>query len=280
MPELPEVETVCRGLNQVLPGQIVLSVHVLRLQTVAFPDPKTFCRGIVGQSFGLWRRRGKYLLGSLSDGSCLGVHLRMTGQLLWLDPEIPVHKHTRIRWLCEEKECRFVDQRTFGQVWWIPLGQAPEQVIPALATMGPEPFDPSFSVFWLHKRFQGSRRPIKTALLDQTVVAGLGNIYADEALFLSRIPPLTPVGELTLRALARLHGVIVQVLTTSIQERGTTFSTYKDIQGVNGNYQGQAWVYGRTGDPCRVCGTAISRIPIAGRSSHWCPRCQATPIPI
>lgn len=274
MPELPEVETVCRDLNRVLPGQVVLWVEVIRPQTVAYPDPATFVQGITGKPFGQWRRRGKYLLGSLGDGSCLGIHLRMTGQVLWLDPAEPLHRHTRVRWQCQDKECRFVDQRTFGQVWWIPPGMPLEAVIPTLASLGPEPFDPAFSPAMMQQRFQGSRRPIKTALLDQRVVAGLGNIYADEALFLSGIHPLTPAGSLSLETLVRLHGVILEVLSRSIAERGTTFSTYRDVHGVNGNYQGQAWVYQRAGDPCRVCGTAVRRVIIAGRSSHFCPQCQ------
>ncbi|MEN9245110.1 MAG: DNA-formamidopyrimidine glycosylase [Thermostichales cyanobacterium SRBZ-1_bins_19] len=275
MPELPEVETVCRDLNQVLPGQQIRSVLILRPQTVAYPDPGGFVRGLVGRRFCLWRRRGKYLLASLDDGSCLGVHLRMTGQLLWLVADEPLSAHTRLRWLCEGGECRFVDQRTFGQVWWVPGGQQPEQVISGLGSLGPEPFDPQFSPAYLQERLQRSRRPIKSALLDQTLVAGIGNIYADESLFLSGIHPLTPALHLSLGELETLHRVIGEVLRAGIRERGTTFSNYRDLQGVNGNYQGQAWVYDRAGDPCRVCGTGIVRIKIGGRSAHFCPTCQA-----
>ena len=281
MPELPEVETVCRGLNRVTLRQTVQGGEVLLPRSLAFPEsPADFWEGIKGVSFQGWRRRGKYLLGELvrENGEAagyLGVHLRMTGQLLWLDPATPVNAHCRVRlFLQGDRELRFVDQRTFGRLWWVPPGQLPQAVITGLQGLGPEPFAPEFTATYLGERLRSSQRPIKNALLDQRLVAGLGNIYADEALFLSGIRPTTASQALGLPRLTRLHGAIQQVLTTSIDSGGTSFSDYRDIYGINGNYGGVAWVYDRENLPCRVCQSPIRRLKLAGRSAHYCPRCQ------
>ena len=281
MPELPEVETVCRGLNRVTLHQPIRGGELLLPRSLAAPDGAAdFWRGIRDACFAGWQRRGKYLLGELAreDGEgagYLGVHLRMTGQLLWLDPATPVSVHCRARFFLQgDRELRFLDQRTFGRLWWVPPGQPPQAVITGLQGLGPEPFAPEFSPEYLGQRLRGSQRPIKNALLDQRLVAGLGNIYADEALFLSSIRPTTASQRLGPSRLSHLHGAILQVLTTSIESGGTSFSDYRDIYGINGNYGGVAWVYDREDRPCRVCQTPIRRLKLAGRSAHYCPRCQ------
>jgi formamidopyrimidine-DNA glycosylase len=143
-----------------------------------------------------------------------------------------------------------------------------------LARLGPEPFSPQFNSRWLRERLRGSQRPIKSALLDQSLVAGVGNIYADEALFTAGIAPDTPSARLSEAQLQVLRDALVEVLRISIGAGGTTFSDFRDLQGVNGNYGGQAWVYRRGGQPCRRCGATIQRVRLGGRSSHWCPQCQ------
>jgi formamidopyrimidine-DNA glycosylase len=199
----------------------------------------------------------------------------MTGQLLWVHRDEPLHKHTRVRlFFGSKQELRFVDQRTFGKMWWVPPGVAVESIITGLQKLGVDPFSPEFTVEYLASKLQNRRRPIKTALLDQSVVAGLGNIYADEALFLSGIRPETLCINLKTEQIERLRSHIIQVLETSIAAGGTTFSNFLNIKGVNGNYGGGAWVYNRAGKPCRVCGTAIERIRLGGRSSHFCIQCQ------
>lgn len=199
----------------------------------------------------------------------------MTGQLLWVHQDEPLHKHTRVRlFFGSKQELRFVDQRTFGKIWWVPPGVAPETIITGLQKLGLDPFSLLFTVEYLASKLQNRRRPIKTALLDQSVVAGLGNIYADEALFLSGIRPETLCIDLKTEQIERLRSHIIQVLETSIAAGGTTFSNFLNIKGVNGNYGGVAWVYNRAGEPCRVCGTAIERIRLGGRSSHFCIQCQ------
>lgn len=285
MPELPEVETVRRGLNQVTLAQPIRDGEVLLSRSIAHPHPGDFLAALVGLSIQQWHRRGKYLLAELSQpaktgadlqGGWLAVHLRMTGQLLWMSQAEPVQKHCRVRLsFPNAQELRFIDQRTFGKLWYVPPGLLPEQAISGLTRLGPEPFSPEFSVAYLRQGLQGRKRPIKTALLDQMLVAGIGNIYADEALFLSGIAPQTVSAQLNATQVERLHGSVLKVLQESIDARGTTFSDFRDVSGINGNYGGIARVYNRRGEPCRVCESLIERTKLAGRSAHFCPSCQA-----
>ncbi|BAZ28992.1 formamidopyrimidine-DNA glycosylase [Cylindrospermum sp. NIES-4074] len=278
MPELPEVETVRRGLNQLTLSQEITGGDVLLDRTIAYPfSVDEFLAKIKGSAIASWHRRGKYLLAELSPPSpgWLGVHLRMTGQLLWLQQNEPLHKHTRVRlFFGNQQELRFVDQRTFGQMWWVPPGVPVESIITGLAKLAVDPFSPEFTVEYLANKLQKSRRPIKTALLDQSIVAGLGNIYADEALFKSGILPTTLCTDLQKKQIEPLRTAIIQVLSASIAAGGTTFSNFLNVKGVNGNYGGEAWVYNRTGEPCKVCGNVIGRIKLGGRSSHFCSQCQ------
>ncbi len=287
VPELPEVETVRLGLNQFTLNQPIVGGDVLLARTIAHPaSVDQFLTGIGGLAIAQWMRRGKYLLAQLVEShpddlkpqlvGWLGVHLRMTGQLLWLDAAEPLQKHTRVRlFFAGNRELRFVDQRTFGQLWWVTSTEGLENVIKGLQRLGPEPLGTEFSVPYLVQQLRQSRRPIKNALLDQALVAGVGNIYADEALFLSRICPQTLSNQLSLEQVERLHAAVIQVLQTSLTQGGTTFSSFLNLQGVNGNYSGVAWVYNRQGRPCRVCATPVQRLRLAGRSSHFCPQCQA-----
>lgn len=284
MPELPEVETVRLGLEQTTLGQTITDVEVLLPRTLASPNClDQFRAGLQGQMILAWQRRGKYLLAQLGQGAgptvaWLGVHLRMTGQLLWVAPSLPLQKHTRVRFFFKgDKELRFVDQRTFGQIWWVPPGQTLTGVITGLQNLGPEPFSPEFSANYLYRQLQRSQRPIKNALLDQVLVAGLGNIYADESLFLGKISPLQRCCDLEPEVVERLHRAVIDVLASSLEAGGTSFSTFLDVKGVNGNYGGEAWVYNRTGQPCRVCGQVIQRLKLGGRSTHFCRSCQPEP---
>lgn len=276
MPELPEVETVCRGLNLVTSGLIINCGEVLLSRSLAFPADAIFTKQIQGRKIIQWHRRGKYLLGELSQG-WLGVHLRMTGQLLWLNSHSPLQKHTRIRFFFSEgQELRFVDTRTFGKVWFIADSTPIENIITGLQKLGPEPFSADFSLMYFQERLRKSHRSIKTILLDQSLVAGIGNIYADEALFLSHIHPLTIASDLTPPQVESLRLAIIKVLGSAIASGGTSFSDFLQVTGVNGNYGGKAWVYGRKAQPCRVCHTPIDKLKLSGRSCHFCPQCQRT----
>jgi formamidopyrimidine-DNA glycosylase len=281
VPELPEVETVRRGLEQQTTGSRIDSVQVLLPRVVAAPaDPTAFAQALEGTTLQGWQRRGKYLLGQLIDpadrpAGLWGVHLRMTGQFLLPAPDAPICPHTRVRIrLAEGRELRFVDTRSFGRMWWVPPGTEPEAVIGGLGRLGPEPFATDFTATYLRRRLRGSARPIKNALLDQSLVAGVGNIYADEALFTAGIRPHTPAGRLGAQRLQRLRDALVRVLERSIGAGGTTFRDFHDLTGRNGNYGAAAWVYRRQGAPCRRCGGTVQRTRLAGRSTHWCPHCQ------
>jgi formamidopyrimidine-DNA glycosylase len=289
LPELPEVETICRGLNQLTLDRNIEGGEILLTRTLAYPQSiSDFQQGIKDTKISSWQRRGKYLLAELTKPSFeaagwLGVHLRMTGQLLWVDRNLPLQKHTRIRLFINgdrteiqssDRELRFVDTRTFGKFWFVPPQRSPEEIITGLQILGPEPFSAEFSLSYFANKLSKSQRNIKTLLLDQSVVAGIGNIYADEALFKSSIRPDAIALYLDRKQIEKLRLAIIEVLQTAIDKGGTTFSDFLSITGVNGNYGGVAWVYGRKDEPCRVCGTSIERIKLGGRSSHFCPRCQ------
>lgn len=281
MPELPEVEIVRVGLNNLTTGKMIQGGEVLLKSTVAHPSSLAqFWLGVKGTTIDAWERRGKYLLAELRNGSkqpagWLGVHLRMTGQLLWLSQTTSVQKHTRLRWFFADNfELRFIDIRTFGKVWWVPAQVAPEQIITGLQKLGPEPLTENFTRDYLREKLHRSQRRIKTALLDQQIVAGIGNIYADEALFKSGIRPQAIASELSGEQIATLHIQIQEVLLQGIASGGTTFSNFINVVGINGNYGNLAWVYRRMGQPCRVCGTPIEKVKLAGRSAHFCPQCQ------
>ena len=283
MPELPEVETVRRGLANRLQSFVIDDIEVLRDRAVASPGgPNALRLGLCGQKVGAWSRRGKYLVAQLHDpqtGLCngvWGVHLRMTGQFQWHPTPTEPCRHTRVRlWNTAGEELRFVDLRSFGEMWFVPQNVSIDAVITGLQRLGPEPFSEEFNATYLEQELKGSTRSIKAALLDQTVVAGAGNIYADESLFASGIAPHRKAGELNHPELERLCTCLVDVLERSIGAGGTTFSDFRDLEGVNGNYGGQASVYRRTGQPCLVCGTPIERQRLGGRSTHWCPVCQS-----
>lgn len=277
MPELPEVETVCRGLNELTRGQCFQGGEVLLPRSIAHPASiAEFWEGLKNTKIQQWQRRGKYLLAKLDSNGWLGIHLRMSGQLLWVKQSEPLAKHTRLRFFFpDHQELRFIDLRTFGRVWRVPPHVAPETIITGLKKLGAEPFSAEFTPEYLEKKLQSRRCAIKTALLDQKVVAGMGNIYADEALFLGKISPFREAASLSHEEIEQLHQAIVSVLKTGIQEGGTTFNSFLNLLGVNGNYMGQAWVYGREGKPCHCCETLIQRQKINGRSSHFCSQCQS-----
>ena len=281
MPELPEVETIRRGLNKLTINQTIKGGEILLERTLAYPATlENFWHSIEGKAVATWQRRGKYLLAQLQDkcsqpAGYLGIHLRMTGQLLWVEQDTPLQKHTRIRLFFDHnRELRFVDIRTFGKFWLVPPQVPPEKIITGLQKLGPEPFDPDFSLNYFTAKLANRSRHIKTLLLDQAIVAGIGNIYADEALFKSGIKPDTIAADLTTSQIKHLRYAIVDVLQDSIDKGGTTFSDFLNLLGVSGNYGNVALVYGRTAQPCRICATPIEKIKLAGRSSHFCPQCQ------
>ncbi len=282
MPELPEVETVRKGLEERLKNFYVNDIEVLSERTISSSGGSdVFNEHIQGSILGPWSRRGKYLICFLQSqfthehAGWLVVHLRMTGQFKWLNSRQIACSHTRVRfWNSIGNEIRFVDTRNFGQMWWVSPKHLPREKINGLMRLGPEPFSSEFNPVYLKKSLSSRIRSIKSSLLDQSVVAGVGNIYADESLFEARIIPTKKSRNLTELEIDRLCSSLIRILKVSIGKGGTTFKDFRDLEGTNGNYGGQAWVYGRANKSCKKCGTKIMKSKISGRGTHWCPNCQ------
>ena len=281
MPELPEVETVRKGLEKLLKNFYIKKIDVLKERSIAsFGGSNIFINSIENSYIGCWKRRGKYLIGSLHEKSNLSkgflvVHLRMTGQFKLIDKQTPPCPHTRVRFFQDEdKELRFIDIRNFGQMWYVPTSKSVSDIVTGIKRLGPEPFSDGFNSSYLKQYLKNKKRSIKSALLDQETVAGVGNIYADETLFDAGINPKTESRKLNQTELNRLCRSLVKILRISIGEGGTTFSDFRDLEGTNGKYGGKASVYRRSGKSCKKCGEKILREKICGRSTHWCPNCQ------
>ncbi len=285
MPELPEVETVRRGLERFVVGRHVSKVEIGRERTVRRTSAREVIDGLTGTRIIAANRRGKYLLLPLDSGDEVMIHLRMSGQVLVADvgTERPPHTHVVMHLDAPEqeaglapKELWFVDPRTFGEVVvFDPTNVAVE--VPELALMGVDPITDGLSLRQLRVLLRGRHRLIKPLLLDQHTIAGIGNIYADEILHAARLRPDRLSDELSLDAERRLHASILSVLTAAIEAGGSTLgdAQYVDLFGAGGSYQDAHRVYGRTGERCLTCGVGWIRHTVsAQRSTHFCPRCQ------
>ena len=199
----------------------------------------------------------------------------MTGYFTFNNKLLNPCKHTRIRFFDKNNnELRYIDVRSFGQMWWVREGLLPKNIIKGLGSLGPEPFSENFNINYLTKVISKKTRSIKSILLDQTIVAGIGNIYADESLYSAGISPFREARTIKKNELKKLRKAIVDVLKKSIGAGGTTFSDFRDLEGENGNFGLQTNVYRRTGKECRKCKNLIKRQKISGRSTHWCRKCQ------
>lgn len=272
MPELPEVEMVVRTLRPRLLGERISAVETSGLPLRRPLDRKRLERACVGARVDGVRRIGKYWLIDLSSAQVLVGHLGMSGRLVFADRDTPRAPHTHaIFRLRRGLELRYVDPRRFGVLR--AYARAEAAASPELAVLGVDPLDAAFTVEYLAGVLAASRRDIKAFLMDQSRVAGLGNIYVCEALFRAGIAPTRISARLVKRA-APLHAAIVAVLDESIANRGTSFSDYVDADGQSGGNQDALWVYGRAGEACRRCGGRLRRQVQAGRSTFFCPHCQ------
>lgn len=273
MPELPEVETVRRTLQQKLTGLKFTGVQVLMPKIVHTPEPGEFNEIIRDKKILDVSRRGKYLLISLSGGYTLVVHLRMTGRLVYCSGNVPPTRHTHVVFhLDNGHRLIFADMRQFGRLWLTPTSSLAD--LPGYKDLGIEPLGKQFTRDFLKKELRRRRARIKPLLLDQTFIAGLGNIYTDEALHRAGVDPERPAETLTPREITRLHRAVKDVLQEGIEHRGTTFRDFIDGDGRAGGYQEHLRVYNREGRPCPSCGQAIARKKVGGRSSYYCPACQ------
>jgi formamidopyrimidine-DNA glycosylase len=273
MPELPEVETVRRSLNHHVPGRRIIDVQTGDFSGVLGDNPELTAASLTDRVIEVIQRRGKYLLLRLDDGSYVVIHLRMTGQLL-----LTSHEHPTVRFqhlaisLDNGHDLRFADQRKFGRV----LHVSEETVKDLDHRLGPEPLASDFSASTLAAALRRRPGKIKSVILDQHVVAGLGNIYADEALFRAGIHPERSASSLTAPEISRLHRAIRSSLREAVANRGTTFSSFVDGYGASGSNAQHLRVYGRgrRGEACVRCGGALTLTLVGGRSSHFCPNCQ------
>jgi formamidopyrimidine-DNA glycosylase len=282
MPELPEVETVRRGLDRVVAGRHVRRVEVGRERTVRRTSRRAVIDGLGGTTILAANRRGKYLLLPLDSGDEVMIHLRMSGRVLVAAAGSPRPAHTHVVAHLDPdgarpaEELRFVDPRTFGEVVvFDPANVAVE--LPDLAQLGIDPIVDDLSLPVLRRVLRRRRRLLKPLLLDQHLIAGIGNIYADEILHAARLRPDRISNELSLASERRLHVAIHEVLEAAIAAGGSTLgdAQYVDLDGAAGSYQDDHLVYGRAGERCRTCGVGwIRRTVAAQRSTHYCPRCQ------
>jgi formamidopyrimidine-DNA glycosylase len=270
MPELPEVQTVVNTLQPAVVGHVIAAVD-LRRADILLPAGFDLAGHLIGRTIEAIHRRAKRIVITLSDGNRFYVHLGMTGRLTVETPEAPLlpHTHLLINFAAPscETELRFRDPRRFGGVWWMGQDDLLERSI------GPEPL--TLRASQLTKRLAGTTRAIKNALLDQSVIAGLGNIYVDESLFKAGIHPLTPGNQLTVDQVGKLNRAIKFTLRKALRHRGSTLRDYFDSNGNPGGFQKLHAVYDRADLPCRKCKRPIERIVLGGRSTHFCLTCQA-----
>ncbi len=281
MPELPEVETIRQDLTPRIVGRTVVEAWVSpdAPRLVQGETAESFCRRLAGRAVEELDRRGKYLLLRLDSGPACRqarltwiVHLRMTGGLIHLagaPKESAERRFLRARFRLDDGgELCYVDLRKLGTMWLV----ADESSV--VGKLGPEPLGEAFDPQAMRRLLAKRAAPVKSVLMDQHAIAGIGNIYADESLFEARIRPTKAARRLSRVAAERLHWAIRKVLVEALGDRGSSFRDYVDAEGEQGMHQLRVKVFRRTGEPCYVCGTAIKRIRVGGRSSHYCPKCQ------
>ncbi len=278
MPELPEVETLRRDLEARVIGRTITSCAVAEdaPRLVQLMTRAEFCRQLTGRTIAGVRRRGKYLIVDLDDERAWVMHRRMSGNMLYRLPDDPADDYTRAAFgLDDGHELRWTDLRKFGTMWLV------EDATMVMESLGPEPLDAEFTSDVLRARARSRTAPIKSVLLDQTMLAGMGNLYTDEALHFACIHPLRPANKLKPDDWRRLHAGILDALQMGIAARGsslgTTLRDHINIDGDPGRNQETVKAYGREGQPCYTCTTAMRRIKIGGRSSVFCPKCQPAP---
>jgi len=271
MPELPEVETVCRGLTPLLRGQVIKGCSVRQPQ-LRWPVPEGLEALVQGRRVVGLERRGKYLIIELDDDQAFMMHLGMSGSLSVFDRSEPLRKHDHVIFdLGRSKQLRFHDPRRFGSLVW--LGVKPF-AHPLLDHLGPEPLSQSFDGDYL-RTVAGSRKaPVKNFIMDASIVVGVGNIYASEALFMAKIHPQRQAGKISLKRYCDLAQAIKRVLSDAIRQGGTTLKDFANASGNPGYFQQVLSVYGRQGEPCKVCKQPIRMIRLGQRSTFYCSSCQ------
>ena len=272
MPELPEVETVRRGLNRLVKGATIASIDVYWPKIIN-NDVANFKQRLANHTIETVDRRGKYLLFRFSGGLTMVSHLRMEGNYFVMPKDEGRTKHTHVVFhLKDDRDLLYNDTRKFGRMTLVPTGE--EVTVGGLKKIGPEPVTSELTMAYLTEIFQKSKKMIKPLLLDQSKIAGIGNIYADEVLWLSKIHPMRPANSLTIEEIELLRHNIIDEMAAAIKGHGTTVHTFSNAFGETGQFQNQLHVYGREGEPCERCGTLIEKIKVAQRGTHFCPHEQ------
>ena len=274
MPELPEVETIRRTLAGKVEGRRITDIHLDLPRLVKWPQPDEFKAIIRGKTIKKLDRKGKYLLLHLDGGYVLVIHLRMTGRLYYVSADTLLDRFVRVIFVLDNGErLIYADSRTLGTLHLM-SGEQLKQ-INGLISLGPEPLTDEFTEEYLERMLTKRQGKIKAVLLDQKLIGGLGNIYADECLALAGIHPERSASGLNPLEIQRLYEAINRVIEDGILHGGTSFRDYRDGAGQKGSHQGHLYVYGRAGKPCRGCGALIRKIEVGGRGTHYCPHCQA-----
>lgn len=273
MPELPEIETIKSVIEPQIKGLTIENITVNRPEIISHPTADVFCKAIAGQNISSMARRGKFLIIHLKNESRIILHLRMTGCLLVTPPDYPMEKHTHIiMQLSNGMELRFSDTRRFGRFWLIQRGE--EDTYSGIGKLGLEPLSAECNAEYLQGKFAKRKKTIKECLLDQSVVAGIGNIYSDEILFRAKINPTRPANSLTVEEWRRFAAEIPKCLSYFIEKNRITQEDYLQTKGQDYRNTPFLQVYGHGGEPCPVCGEILCRSVIGGRSSVYCPVCQ------
>lgn len=270
MPELPEVETVKNGLKQKILNKKITACKVLYSGIIAYPDKETFIKEIVGQIINDIKRRGKFLIFELDD-YYLVSHLRMEGKYFIKEPKEELNKHDHVIFeLDNQEELRYNDTRKFGKMH---LVKKDELSLTPISKLGLEPWDQNLTINYLKDKLN-KNKPIKTLLLDQSIITGIGNIYANEILFLSKINPETLGSKLTNKKIQDIIDNTKKVLENAIELGGTTIHSYASVDGITGRFQQELLVHGKKSEPCPICKNEILKIVVNGRGTYYCPKCQ------
>lgn len=273
MPEMPELETIKRSLEPHIKGKKIKKITPLLDRQIKWPTPGEFIFHLLFHTIKSVERRGKYLILSMDNDILLIFHLRMTGQVVYCPENAPTPNYARIVFdFLDGSSLVYADSRTLGTIYAV----KPDEIwrIKGLNELGPEPLSDDFTMEYLKKILASKKGSIKSFLLDQSLIAGLGNIYVDEALFLAGIHPVRSPESITQDEAEKLYGSINKVIADGIRDGGTTFRDYRDGNGEKGSHQENLFVYGRDGKPCRKCGEIILKTRVGGRGTHFCPNCQ------
>lgn len=273
MPEMPEVEIIRRYLDTQVAGKKIIHLTILLPRMIKWPDVEGFRALVTGRTIKGMNRRGKYLLMELDNASKVVFHLRMTGRLVYEPAGDTTDHHARVIFhLQDGASLVYGDTRTLGTIH----GLKPQELgmLKGLVEMGPEPLSAEFTAEYLYRTASQRKVAIKSFLLNQKYIGGIGNIYADEALFLAGIHPLRPANSLTQTECGKLWESVNKVIADGIADGGTTFRDYQNGEGGKGSHQEHLYVYGRKGEQCRICGAPIERVTVGGRGTHFCPHCQ------